>query len=87
MDPHATSLFRASIVAHTRFVEDLVAEQAARAVGQYITSERPEHFRPASGRLLYEAAVAAADERASRCTDRFSVRCDLFCNWRLSARC
>jgi methyltransferase (TIGR00027 family) len=36
MDPHATSLFRASIVARARFVEDLVVEQADRGVGQYV---------------------------------------------------
>src|SRR5438067_8826858 len=36
MDPHATSLFRASIVARARFIEDLVVEQAGRGVGQYI---------------------------------------------------
>jgi methyltransferase (TIGR00027 family) len=31
-----TRAFRASIVARARFVEDLVAEQAARGVGQYV---------------------------------------------------
>ncbi len=31
-----TRPFRASIVARARFVEDLVAEQAARGVGQYV---------------------------------------------------
>jgi methyltransferase (TIGR00027 family) len=31
-----TAPFRASIVARARFVEDLVAEQAARGVGQYV---------------------------------------------------
>jgi methyltransferase (TIGR00027 family) len=36
MDPHATSLFRASIVARARFIEDLVVEQAGRRVSQYI---------------------------------------------------
>ena len=30
MDPQATSLFRASIVARARFIEDLVVEQAGR---------------------------------------------------------
>ncbi len=35
MDPQATRLFRASIVARARFVEDLVAEQANR-VSQYV---------------------------------------------------
>ena len=34
-DPHATRLFRASIVARARFVEDLVVEQAA-SLGQYV---------------------------------------------------
>jgi methyltransferase (TIGR00027 family) len=36
MDPHATRLFRASIVARARFIEDLVAEQAGRGVNQYV---------------------------------------------------
>jgi methyltransferase (TIGR00027 family) len=36
MDPQATSLFRASIVARARFTEDLVVEQAGRGVSQYI---------------------------------------------------
>lgn len=31
-----TARFRAAIVARTRFVEDLVAEQSARGVGQYV---------------------------------------------------
>ncbi len=31
-----TSTFRAAIVARARFIEDLVAEQAARGVGQYV---------------------------------------------------
>jgi methyltransferase (TIGR00027 family) len=36
MDPHATSLFRASIVARARFIEDLVTEQVGHGVGQYV---------------------------------------------------
>jgi len=36
MDPHATSSFRASIVARARFIEDLVAEQVGHGVSQYI---------------------------------------------------
>jgi methyltransferase (TIGR00027 family) len=36
MDPEATRLFRASIVARARFIEDLVAEHAGRGVGQYV---------------------------------------------------
>jgi methyltransferase (TIGR00027 family) len=36
MDPHGTSLFRASIIARARFVEDLVEEQAGDGVGQYV---------------------------------------------------
>jgi methyltransferase (TIGR00027 family) len=36
MDPHFTSLFRASIVARARFIEDLVVEQAANGVRQYV---------------------------------------------------
>jgi methyltransferase (TIGR00027 family) len=36
MDPHFTRLFRASIVARARFIEDLVLEQAGRGVGQYV---------------------------------------------------
>jgi methyltransferase (TIGR00027 family) len=36
MDPHATRLFRASIVARARFIEDLVMEEAGRGVSQYV---------------------------------------------------
>lgn len=36
MHPQFTKLFRASIVARARFVEDLVAEQTNRGVGQYV---------------------------------------------------
>jgi methyltransferase (TIGR00027 family) len=36
MDPVFTRLFRASILARARFIEDLVLEQAARGVGQYV---------------------------------------------------
>ena len=36
MDPVGTRWFRAGIVARARFVEDLVAEQAARGVTQYV---------------------------------------------------
>src|SRR3954468_10329641 len=35
MDPQGTRLFRASIVARARFIEDLVEEQAGQGVGQY----------------------------------------------------
>jgi methyltransferase (TIGR00027 family) len=36
MDPAGTSRFRASVVARSRFVEDLVAEQAGHGVSQYV---------------------------------------------------
>ncbi|WP_407972178.1 class I SAM-dependent methyltransferase [Burkholderia pyrrocinia] len=36
MDPQFTRPFRASIVARARFIEDLVAEQAALGVSQYV---------------------------------------------------
>jgi methyltransferase (TIGR00027 family) len=36
MDPNATRSFRAAIVARARFIEDLVTEQAARGVEQYV---------------------------------------------------
>ncbi|HEY9722833.1 MAG TPA: class I SAM-dependent methyltransferase [Oscillatoriaceae cyanobacterium] len=36
MEPEGTSPFRASIVTRARFVEDLVEEQLARGVGQYV---------------------------------------------------
>ena len=36
MDPQGTSPFRASIVARARFIEDLLDEQAALGVGQYV---------------------------------------------------
>jgi methyltransferase (TIGR00027 family) len=36
MEPHATRRARASMVARSRFIEDLVAEQAGHGVGQYV---------------------------------------------------
>ena len=36
MHPEGTKLFRASIVARARFIEDLVVEQAGRGVRQYV---------------------------------------------------
>ncbi|MDH7797220.1 MULTISPECIES: class I SAM-dependent methyltransferase [unclassified Beijerinckia] len=36
MDPQFTRLFRASIVARARFIEDLAIEQAAKGVSQYV---------------------------------------------------
>jgi methyltransferase (TIGR00027 family) len=36
MDPQGTRIFRASVVARARFVEDLAIEQAKRGVGQYV---------------------------------------------------
>lgn len=36
MDPNATSLFRASIVARARFIDDLIVEQAGLGVQQYV---------------------------------------------------
>jgi methyltransferase (TIGR00027 family) len=60
MDPHFTSLFRASIVARARFIEDLVVEQAGNGVRQYVilgagldtfTQRRPEI---ASGLRVFE---------------------------------
>jgi methyltransferase (TIGR00027 family) len=36
MDPDFTRPFRASIVARARFIEDLVAEEVGRGVGQYV---------------------------------------------------
>lgn len=36
MHPEGTRMFRASIVARARFIEDLVAEQSARGVDQYV---------------------------------------------------
>ncbi|MFJ9855102.1 class I SAM-dependent methyltransferase [Streptomyces sp. NPDC101150] len=36
MDPHFTSAFRAAMVARSRFIEDLIAEQADQGVTQYV---------------------------------------------------
>jgi methyltransferase (TIGR00027 family) len=36
MDPQATSMYRAGMVARARFVEDLVVEQAGHGVDQYV---------------------------------------------------
>jgi O-methyltransferase involved in polyketide biosynthesis len=60
MDPHFTRLFRASIVARARFIEDLVVEQAGNGIKQYVvpgagldtfTRRRPE---VASGLCIFE---------------------------------
>jgi methyltransferase (TIGR00027 family) len=65
MDPHATSRFRASIVARARFIEDLVEEQAGLGVSQYVilgagldsfAQRRPEL---ASGLKVFEVDQAA----------------------------
>jgi methyltransferase (TIGR00027 family) len=36
MDPDATKYFRASIVARSRFIEDIVIDHAGRGIGQYV---------------------------------------------------
>lgn len=36
MDPHFTRMFRASMVARARFVEDVVVEESGRGVDQYV---------------------------------------------------
>ncbi len=36
MDPRATSPFRGSIVARARFVENLIAQEVGRGIGQYV---------------------------------------------------
>jgi methyltransferase (TIGR00027 family) len=36
MDPQGTSRYRAGIVARSRFVEDLVADEASHGIGQYV---------------------------------------------------
>jgi methyltransferase (TIGR00027 family) len=36
MDAHGTRLFRASIMARARFIEDLVVEQTGRGISQYV---------------------------------------------------
>jgi methyltransferase (TIGR00027 family) len=60
MDPRFTSLFRASIVARARFIEDLAVEQSGKGVGQYVilgagldtfAQRRPEI---ASGLMVFE---------------------------------
>jgi len=45
MDPRGTRLFRAGVVARARFVEDLVAEQADKGVGQYVILPCSKHKR------------------------------------------
>jgi O-methyltransferase involved in polyketide biosynthesis len=77
MDPQGTSLFRASIVARARFIEDLVVEQAGRGVAQYVilgagldtfAQRRPEiasRLRIFEGRPARSPGVeAAAPDRA-----------------------
>jgi methyltransferase (TIGR00027 family) len=36
MDPHGTRIFRASVVARARYIEELVVDQAGRGVRQYV---------------------------------------------------
>ena len=50
MDPHFTSCFRASIVARARFIEDLVAEQAAAASPSTSFSAPASTRSPSAGR-------------------------------------
>ena len=51
MDPTGTRWFRAGIVARARFVEDLVTEQAAQGVTQYvILGAGLDSLRPAQAR-------------------------------------
>ncbi|MGY4102770.1 class I SAM-dependent methyltransferase [Nocardia sp. R16R-3T] len=68
MDPETTSLSRACVVARARFVEDLVVEQAARGVDQYVVlgagldtfaQRRPEI---ASGLTVFEVDQSGPQE-------------------------
>jgi len=60
MHPQGTSPFRASIVARARFIDDLVAEQAGRGVGQYVIlgagldTFAQRHAELASGLRIFE---------------------------------
>ncbi|MBO8184109.1 class I SAM-dependent methyltransferase [Streptomyces sp. DW4-2] len=50
MDPHATALFRAAIVARARLIEDLVTEQADGGLTQYaILGAGPRLAVPGAG--------------------------------------
>src|SRR5438094_3010688 len=55
MDPRTAGRFRAAIVARARFVEDLVAEQAGRGVGQYVISAPASTPSPSAGRTSLPA--------------------------------
>ena len=71
MDPHFTSLFRASIVARARFIEDLVVEQAGRGVSQYvILGAGPGHLRPAPARVAAGLRIFEVDQPAPQAWKR-----------------
>ena len=66
MDPQGTRLFRASIVARARFIEDLVIEQARHGVDQYVIlgagldTFAQRHPAVAAGLRIFEVDAPAA---------------------------
>ncbi|HLK90970.1 MAG TPA: class I SAM-dependent methyltransferase [Polyangia bacterium] len=71
MDPGFTRAFRAAIVARARFIEDLVAAEAARGVGQYvILGAGLDTFAQRRPELASRLAVFEIDQPATQAWKR-----------------
>ncbi len=71
MDPGFTRSFRAAIVARARFIEDLVAAEAARGVGQYvILGAGLDTFAQRRPELASRLAVFEIDQPATQAWKR-----------------
>ncbi len=72
MDPDGTRLFRASIVARARFVEDLVVEQMGRGVSQTDSTPCRPRTRAVmnSGRIKFTVDLCSARgvQQGTACT-------------------
>ncbi|HEY4344820.1 MAG TPA: class I SAM-dependent methyltransferase [Parvibaculum sp.] len=71
MDPDAMRLFRASIVARARYIEDLVVEETGRGVGQYVLlGAGLDSFAQRRPELAAHLTVFEVDEPASQAWKR-----------------
>ena len=64
MDPVFTRTFRASMVARARFVEDLVLEQAAQGVAQYVILALADSFAQRRPDIASRMRVFEVDQPA-----------------------
>ena len=87
MDPIFTRTFRASMVARARFVEDLVLEQAAQGVAQYVilgagldsfAQRRPDI---ASRMRVFEVDQPAPQNGSAGDWSSWVTACRNGCNW------